>query len=334
MLISFIVPIYNAENTLERCVESLLNQGLDEGSYEIILINDGSTDRSGAICQGLAEKHSCVRVISQPNAGISEFRNHGIRSACGDYICYVDSDDFLTAGGIASLLPHCDGKNDLIRYWCELVYPNTKDNVDQGDGSVLFFGSGNGYLRRLGLETFCTNYLYRRSFILEHGLFFTPGILGEDFPYMFDVMMADPLIVSVAKRIYHYIIKPESISTSRSPEHSRRWVRDLRDTMTRIAMELEPYRESDPAMFQKCRQKMDDKMVSLFSRSLTAQYTIKEFKALIFSCRKADLIPLESKSNTSVWFLTHFPFLYPISSVIFRRIFLRHIYPRINKYGE
>ena len=334
MLISFIVPIYNAEDTLERCVVSLLDQGLEEGSYEILLINDGSTDRSGIICQELAEKHSCIRIISQPNAGVSESRNRGIRSACGDYICYVDSDDILTAGGVASLLPHCDGKNDLIRYWCELVYPNTKHNVDQGDGSVLFSGSGFDYLRQAGLETFCTNYLYRRSFILEHGLFFTPGILGEDFEYMFDVMKADPIVVSIAKRIYHYIIRTESISTSRSPEHSRRWVRDLTDTLTRIAAELEPYRESDPVLFQKCRQKMDDKMVSLFSRSLTAQFSIKEFKALIVSCRRAGLIPLETKSNTSVWFLTRFPFLYPVSSVIYRRIFLLHIYPRINKYGE
>ena len=334
MLISFIVPVYNAEKTLVRCVESLLAQGLDEGSFEIILVNDGSADRSESLCLELEEGHPCIRLVSQPNAGVSEARNAGVRIARGDYICYVDADDSLIPNGVASLLPYCDGNNDLIRYWSELVYPGTQDGIDKGDGQVSFSGSGLDYLRRFGMETFCWNYLYKRHFLLENDLSFTPGILGEDFLYMFDVMCANPHIVSISRRIYRYFVTPGSLSTIRSPEHSRRWVEGLLGSMTRVSEALRAFKESDPVLFQSCRRSLDDKMTALFSRSLSARYTTEEFRTFLSSCRKASLLPLETKSNIVISVLTRFPFLYPFASAVFRRVFLPCIYPRINRYGK
>jgi glycosyltransferase involved in cell wall biosynthesis len=334
MLISFIVPVYNTEKTLVRCVNSLLAQGLDKDAFEIILINDGSTDRSESLCRELAEKNPCIRFLSQRNTGPSEARNSGIRTSRGDYLCFVDSDDSLIPEGIASLLPYCDGNNDLIRYWCKLVYPGANESIDKDDGNVLFSGSGLDYLRRFGLETFCWNYLYKKQFLFENGLLFKPGIIGEDFLYMYDIMSANPRVVSVARRIYQYNIRPSSISTIRSPEHSRRWVKDLSGSMTRIIQDLERFRESDPGLFRSCRCSLDHKMSALFSRVLSAQYTTKEFLAFLGSCRKVDLLPLKYKANVVVSILNRFPFLYPFASVVYRRLFLPYIYPRINRYGK
>ena len=334
MRISFIVPVYNTSNTLERCVDSIRIQSLDECSYEVILINDGSTDESEEICLEICRKHPCTRLVSQENLGLSAARNRGIQVARGEYLCFVDSDDTLVPGGIGLLLPYCDGNNDLIRYWCELVDPVNKSDVDMGDGQVTFNGSGREYLRIYGLETFCLNYLYKKAFLERNQLRFTLGIIGEDFPFIFDVMKANPSIISVAKRIYRYNINPNSISTTRSPEHSRRWVTDLMGSMYRIAGELEPMRDSDPALFKSCRRSLDGKMVALFSRILSANYTTKEYKSLLNSCREAKLLPLQTQPNTVINLLARFPILYPVASTLYRRLFLPFIYPRINRYGS
>lgn len=333
MTISFIVPVYNTKSYLASCMQSLLNQGLDEGSYEIILINDGSTDGSEKICQEFAQKYRWVKVVSQENKGLSEARNNGIRAASGKYLCFVDSDDNLIPGGIASLLHHCNNTPDLIRYWCELIYPGAPKDEDKGDGGVTFEGTGREYLRRFGLETFCCNYLYAKSFIDRNGLFFIPRIVGEDFPFMYEVMMANPRIVAVSKRIYQYNINPNSLSTNWSPEHSRRWVKDLMRSMTRIAGQLECFRESDKGLYDSCKRSLDNKVISLFSRILSANYTIKEYRSIVSMCKVNGLIPLTTRFNAIISILTVSPFLYPVASLLFRRIFLPYIYPKINRYG-
>jgi len=333
-LISFIIPLYNAKRTLERCVYSVISQGLKEREFEVILVNDGSNDGSEAICLDMAAKHDFIRVISQDNKGVSEARNNGIRASRGKYLCFVDSDDSLIPGGISPLTAYCDGKNDLVRFWCKLVYPGGTSLGKQGDGTVYYSGSGHDFLCRYGLENFCWNYLYKKEFVEKNNLFFTPGIVGEDFPFMFDVMMANPQIVSVARRIYLYNIHSGSRSNTRSSAHSRRRVNDLQTYMIRIARTLDPFRDSDPILYQSCRSGLDKKTRSLISRSLSAKYSIKEFRSFISSCFAAGLLPLQSKPDLLVRILSHFPFLYPLASISFVHIFLPYIYPHINRYGK
>ena len=91
--LSIIVPVYNVEKYLEDCVESLLNQTYQ--NYEIILVDDGSTDSSGKICDIVAESSSKIKVIHKENGGLSSARNTGLRAARGRYIGFVDSDDYI-----------------------------------------------------------------------------------------------------------------------------------------------------------------------------------------------------------------------------------------------
>ena len=333
-MVSFIVPVYNAGSYLTSCVESLLAQGLEDGSYEIVLVNNGSTDGSDGLCQKLSEKHDCIRTITQEKRGVSEARNSGVMAACGEYVCFVDADDRLVPNGISSVLEYCDGTNDLIRYWCEFVNPVSPSKMDMGDGSVSFSGSGMDYLRKFGLETICLNYLYRKTFLEENELSFRPEICcGEDFTFMFDVMMADPRIISVSRRIYQYCIHPNSVSTNRSYENSRRWVSDLMGTMMRIATILYSYRETDSLLYDSCWRSMDNKTVSLFSRILSAKYTVKDFREIVAFCRAGGLIPLVTQSNAAISILCRLPHVYPVAGFLFRRVFLPFIYPLIDKKG-
>jgi len=334
MRISFIIPVFNTKQTLHDCVESIFNQHLKEVSFEIVLVNDGSTDGSADICRELADHTHAIQVVNQKNLGVSAARNCGIWAARGDYLCFLDSDDNLIDNELCTILPYCDGKNDLIRFWCHLNDAGSSLDYSTGDGSVSFSGYGLDYLRQFGIETLCTNYLYRRQFLIENNLFFVPGIVGEDFSFIFDVMMANPLIVSIARRLYQYNISPNSISTSRSPENSRRWVKDLIGTLSRITQDIEPLRTSDPALYKSCRLSLDDKSKALFSRMLSAKYTTREFREILSSCRATGLLPQQKQTNTSVYLLSHFPILYPLASQLFCHIFLPYIYPKLNRNGH
>lgn len=101
-LISVIVPVYNVEKYLKKCVNSIINQTYK--NLEIILVDDGSPDQSGALCDRLSEKDSRIRVIHKKNGGVSTARNAGIEAATGEYICFVDSDDWLPVNAVWNLL--------------------------------------------------------------------------------------------------------------------------------------------------------------------------------------------------------------------------------------
>lgn len=111
MKYSIIIPVYNSEKTLERCVESILNQQFSD--YEIILINDGSEDSSLEICNGYSAKYSNIITVNKSNGGASSARNAGLDKARGEYILFVDSDDFVEENYFAEL-EHYDLKNGLL----------------------------------------------------------------------------------------------------------------------------------------------------------------------------------------------------------------------------
>ena len=110
-MVSIIIPVYNVEKYLDKCIESALKIQVEK---EIILVNDGSTDSSGIICDSWAEKEENVRVIHKSNGGLSSARNEGVLSANGDYILFLDSDDFYDVEETEKVLANIDSKTDII----------------------------------------------------------------------------------------------------------------------------------------------------------------------------------------------------------------------------
>ena len=118
-VLSIIVPVYNVEKYLKTCINSLLEQKLD--AYEIILVDDGSTDSSGGICDEYAKKHEKIQVIHKKNGGLSSARNTGIENAVGKYIGFVDSDDYIMPEMYKNLIEvakMCNAQMVMSRYFC------------------------------------------------------------------------------------------------------------------------------------------------------------------------------------------------------------------------
>jgi len=122
-MISVIIPVYNCEKWLEACVSSLINQSYKD--FEILLVNDGSTDGSEAVCKSLAGEHCCIRYFSKENGGAASARNLGLDNAKGDYVAFVDADDTVKRNYLETLIKSATEYNaDIVM--CDYI-KHTKD---------------------------------------------------------------------------------------------------------------------------------------------------------------------------------------------------------------
>lgn len=219
---SVIVPIYNTETYLAKCLDSVVGQSYDD--YELVCVDDGSTDGSADILQRYAAQEPRIRIIHQENHGIGSARNTGLRAAQGDYILYVDSDDWLEPDTLQTLSQHT-GHNDMICFGGRRYF-NQQQQYEPSDPLVAEAATtGWAYYCRHALEqrrfAFVCVVLrcYRRDFLLHNNLFFREGIYHEDNLFTPIVCYHARRVTVVNRTLYSYRVREHSIMTSRSLVH-------------------------------------------------------------------------------------------------------------------
>lgn len=236
MKLSVIIPIYNVEPYLRKCVFSLIHQ--DFRDYEIILVDDGSTDESGKICDGLCETISderlAIRVIHQENGGLSAARNAGLKVANGEYICFVDSDDYWEPNVLGGLMAQIERDNlDVLRFdyqnvneQYEVFQPyKTPRYIDEKNDVV----DGLTYLNtRIGYTCYAVMYIMRREIVP----LFTEGIHFEDVDWLPRMMLQTKRVNSTSKIVYNYLIRHGSITQTQGNTYKIR--ENVEDEMTVI----------------------------------------------------------------------------------------------------
>lgn len=182
-LISVIVPVYRVEKYLERCVKSILSQTYE--NLEVILVDDGSPDQCPAICDACAEKDARVKVIHQENKGLSGARNAGIDAASGEYLAFVDSDDYVSLHFIEELYQLLQDTGCAIGQ-CRFSYVKGDGLVEEGDSAFCIY-RGESLMEQLyGPEEKATcfvvawNKLYRAELFKETGIRYPEGRIHED----------------------------------------------------------------------------------------------------------------------------------------------------------
>lgn len=212
-LISVIVPVYKVEKYLHRCVDSILNQTYK--NLEVILIDDGSPDNCSAICDEYAAKDSRVRVFHQKNAGVSAARNAGLDAATGDYIAFVDSDDWLEPDMYQTLHDVLQkSQADIACCECYLEEGSAAKVLtvgEKGCSSIEEFLQGAVIGQNHALIALWTK-LYRRH--IFDSVRFVEGIVSEDCVIAIDICVKQPKFVVVRKAYYHYN-KENNVSLTR-----------------------------------------------------------------------------------------------------------------------
>lgn len=218
-LISIVVPIYNVEKYLERCVNSILLQSYKY--IEVILVNDGSTDRSPVICNEFANKDDRVKVIHKVNGGLSDARNFGIKQARGEYILFIDSDDYIELDTCREFIKALNNKE------VDIIVGNAK----KIEGSKITYFTHTNLIERKEYnskefisksikagEWYAPVWLnmYRREFILKNSLYFKKGILHEDIDILPRLFLTAKNIVYIDYCFYNYDIRIGSITQMKS----------------------------------------------------------------------------------------------------------------------
>lgn len=214
-LISVIVPVYKVEQYLPQCVESLLNQTCP--NLEVLLVDDGSPDGCGSLCDGYAERDSRVRVIHKPNGGLSDARNAGIEAARGDYLAFVDGDDWVEPDAYSAMLAAAE------QYGAELVCAGRYDEDGQTGAQTLGLCPEREELlpaeevvRRIfhwaQLDSAAWDKLYARR--LFEGIRYPVGRVCEDVPTTYRLVLRAGSAVLLPRPIYHYRHRAGSITTS------------------------------------------------------------------------------------------------------------------------
>ncbi len=214
--ISVIVPVYNAEPCLVRCIDSILTQTFRD--FELLLIDDGSKDRSGAICDRYAARDSRVKVFHKVNGGVSSARNVGLDHAGGEWITFCDSDDYVRDAYLENLLSHTDEHTDMVISYAEVYgrhgfvrkerYPAKR--VDESNFETIFVENDMHW------HTSPWSKLYRRAFIEKNGIRFCEGMhIGEDALFLYTVLLSSKGTYISGDADYCYFACTENSLTKR-----------------------------------------------------------------------------------------------------------------------
>lgn len=233
MKLSIVIPVYNVEAYLEKCVDTLLDQDLPKNEYEIILVDDGSTDSCGSICDSLAATHGNIRVIHQQNRGLSGARNTGIDAAVGKYIQFVDSDDYLCPNVLGGLIRQVEEKDlDVLRFNYqnvneagEVFKPNKYDKPFMDySGRVC---DGVSFLNeRLGFACYACQFVVKASILQREGNVFKEGIYYEDVEWTPRILLQARRVASTEIVVYNYLFRRNSIARNTDVEKRRKAIRD------------------------------------------------------------------------------------------------------------
>lgn len=219
MNLSVIIPIYNSEQYLADCIDSVLQQSI-QPDYELLLVDNGSSDNSPAICAHYVCLHSHVRLLHTETRGVSAARNYGLEQAAGDYILFMDSDDLWHRDLFKTILPLLENGTDMILFGRELLY--TED--DRCDRPIplqtLQEESATAYLERIhgegrSLSPYVWNKVYRRNFLVANQLHFQLIDTAEDFQFNMECITAADRVAEYDAQLYYYRIRSGSLSRGR-----------------------------------------------------------------------------------------------------------------------
>lgn len=211
MTLSIVIPVYRVENSLERCLQSIVEQPFN--NWEAILVDDGSPDNCPAICDVWAERDARFTVIHKENGGLSDARNAGIDIAKGDYITFVDSDDFVAPNTYGPLMEQLDRRPDIDI----LEYSLIKQYGSPQQEAVLLNDCAYTDLRTYWLDglayqhTYACNKLFRRTLFDE--VRFPKGIVFEDFYTLPLLLERARLTVTTSLGLYYYCANSEGITS-------------------------------------------------------------------------------------------------------------------------
>ena len=219
--VSIIVPVYNVEKYLEECLDSIINQTYSD--LDVILVDDGSTDSSPDICERYAEKDNRIRVIHKNTGGASSARNIGLDYAQGEYVYFMDSDDYLEKDAIDLLVRTAEDKPDIVFFDAHTFADEDYNGKINADSYIRKSDYKDGSGKEITKTLFSNNefkystplIFVKKSFLHKLQLRFYEGIIYEDMIFVFEVFVMADYVKHLNKALYHRRMRSGSVMTSK-----------------------------------------------------------------------------------------------------------------------
>ena len=216
VLLTVVIPVYNVEKYLKRCIESILIQ--EWKNYDILLVDDGSTDNSPQICDDYAKTYDFISVIHKKNGGLSAARNTGISNAEGEYVYFPDSDDWIEPDTFIALAEVVESqKFDIISFNREFVKGEEDAIVSDSLVTQVFEGKDAfvQMLKHSYITGFANDKIYRKSLFIDNKIMFPSGKYYEDLGTNYKLFLLSEKVYATNQKYYHYLIdNPDSITQS------------------------------------------------------------------------------------------------------------------------
>lgn len=295
MLLSLILPVYNVEAYLGRCIESCLNQDLPKSEYEIIVVIDGSPDNSIDIAKHYQEKNKNIKIVTRENGGLSAARNTGLQEACGDYVWFIDSDDAITENSLKGIYEEMT-RHSLDVLWLKWHNMNEfHEQVPLYDCTLCKedYSVQNGLdfmCSVMGIYYFAWSFVFKRNFLNHNGFLFKEGLFYEDTEFAYHVLPLAKRIKLYHKDCYTYGIRQGSIAQTISSKKI--------DDLLSIVNTAKTMDDKYPGLI--CfRRSASNILVTVLNQSLAIGYKkgIKQVKDILKSFLHHDLCVVGSGPN-------------------------------------
>ncbi len=334
-LLSIVMPCYNVEKWLRRAVDSVLNQGLNAGEYELILIDDGSVDGTLNIMKEYAERQpEIIRYVHQENAGLPSARNVGMSLATSKYLYFMDSDDYLIDGGLRSVIDSfLEDDMDILSFYSTTLdgHAIAKRATNSVEGKIVYEGYGRDYYRRAWLSGVWTIF-YSRQFIADNNIEFENRTLVEDILFNLRVMMCNPRIRRTSSDIYRYCVNDVQVTKRRDDAYVRSAIRGYMYLFNVVEEYRQKTKDKDTELYNNLLRLSQNGMLQFTSRILSSELNVSELRELRTKLRALEVLPMENnKYGRIVNLIYNNLALFPILKFGYKRVFVPYILPRISR---
>lgn len=298
MLLSIIVPVYNVENYINTCILSLYNQDLSTNDYEVIAVNDGSTDNSLKLMKDLKNAYPDFKIITQENQGLSGARNTGIEAAKGDYILFVDSDDYLLPNILKQITNIAKKNNlDILEFGAKGITENKQIVYISKNTTNEKVLTGEHYIANIEYMSSACNKLYNRHFLNDQNLRFMRGVYIEDIEFNTRAVFKAKRVLAIDTIVAHFLQREGSITRTKNIEKTKKMIYDIYTVLSSIDMFNEKEITTKSIAYIPVKKRTCALVSTMMLRVLIGinDYSIK--KDIVSKLRTQNLYPIPYKTG-------------------------------------
>jgi len=299
MILSVIVPVYNVEKYIEKCILSIINNNLQIHEYEIIVIDDESPDNCVSIVQSMMKIHPQIKLISQKNKGLGGARNTGVLNASGEYVLFLDSDDYLKKNALKNVITFAvENKLDILEFGAIGVSENG-DEVYRNSKFTDTINEGYIYLANIQYMHSACNKLYATQFLKCNQLQFVEQIFIEDFEFNTRAFYYAKRVQAIANILGCFVQTDNSITRNLDKNKNKKMVFDIKNVIYSTIIFSKEASKNKEVYSDVLDERIGFLSVTLFYTMLKLNIDSDIRKKIIDDLRKEKLFPIKVHINDS-----------------------------------